>query len=734
MKRTLSDAAAVAFLTALAAFYHWPELIGESAAVFVDASRLFFPYWKWSASIWRDGVIPLWFPLHSAGHPFFADPQSVAAYPPFVLLHLILSPLANFNWQTFLHHVLALVGAYALVRRRSGGVVPALFGAVVFGFALHVVCMSWCATALFTVAWMPWAFIAFARMRDGARGGWAVLALVLALQLAAGYPVFFYLTVLALLVENAAASGKWEDLWRWLPPFTLAVALSVALNAVWLLPFLEMLQGTDLGAGKYYQPLGLRELSTILSPFALGHPLERGYTGPHYWVASYYMGIPAVAVALWGVFTGRVRRSAAWILLLYVVLSLGETLVLGGILKRILPGYGFVIRSGFLLPLVAFQTCLVCAEALDPSGREEKGFQTAGIWCGIGLIVYGIAAWLGVRDVRFFLSDAVLFLLAGCAGGWRRSLPGRPVLALLALLLSLLPAAVSLRFLLPVAYYETLPVLLTSMDRPGRMFHSPLVLKRSGVLTGKTPEDAYYRSKEWMYPDWPMTFGRSHIQGYNTLGLRPTREWLDNALRISPSFTRKVLDYLNVRYLLGKNDLPGLLPVRGAVAGVEAYENPTALPLWYSVTRAYPAGVASVDMERNAESFFDFSMGCFIEDARKAGAYVPCRVLELKRTPNSVELLVQGAPSTSRPEAGKILIVSSEAAYPGWVFKNDWGKREPLETVNHVFRGAILDPGVMHARITYEPVTFRLGLFLTLLVLGGLLVPGLSSRLLGRRP
>ncbi len=737
MKRILPDVAAAVLLVLLVLFHHGPELLGAGVTAFVDSSRFFFPVWKWAQVVWQDGLIPLWNPLFGTGQPFLADPQTTSAYPPVPLLYLILPPMRAFAWLLASHHAWTLLGFYAFARGRRFEVLPSFFGAVAFGMSLHVACMSWTPVALFAVSWIPWAFAVSGLLWQGRRGSVLLLSVVLALQLAAGYPVYSYLTMLALAAEALFRLGDRALFVSWGKGFAAAVLLSVGLNLVWALPFLEFYLGTDLRAGKYYQPLGLWDLATALSPFVNGHPLEKGYSGPHYWVATFYAGLPTLFVAAWGIATGRVRKSTAWLFLLFVVLSLGETALLGGLLKRVLPGYALVIRSGFLISLVLFFGCLSAVEALQEAGRMKRPHaHDTWIACAAFVLIYGAALILGVASEsgdpwRIALETALLGVAV--AAFWTSRGPGTRRLgmgaAILALLLSLMPGVLSLRFLLAPSYYESLPEILPRLTRAGRLLHSPVLMKNARVLSGETAEEAYYLAKQWMYPNWPMTFDRGMAVGYNTLQWGPSRNWVDAAFRISPSFSKKAADYLGVRYFFGKTTLPGLIPVPSGGPDVEVAENPGAMPRWFPVPRAYRAGEPLEDMQRNADSQFDFSKGCFIRDPRWVGTYVDCRVKELKRTPNRVELLAEGAPSASGPVPGRILLVSSETAYPGWIFENDWGRRRSLEVVNHAFRGVVLEPGEMHATLTFEPVSFRLGLFLSLAFLGFL---GVLFLVLGR--
>lgn len=71
--------------------------------------------------------------------------------------------------------------------------------------------------------------------------------------------------------------------------------------------------------------------------------------------------------------------------------------------------------------------------------------------------------------------------------------------------------------------------------------------------------------------------------------------------------------------------------------------------------------------------------------------------------------------------AGRALLASSETNYPGWKalveLNGSLGER-PLELVNHAFKGLVLNAGESKALLVYVPATFRLGLFLCLMVWG----------------
>src|ERR1017187_10842971 len=84
------------FLSGLIVLFYHQVIFGNSIFVFVDASRFFYPMWKWGAEVLKKGFIPLWNPDAQFGTPYFADPQMAYAYLPVPFLYSFLSPTNAF--------------------------------------------------------------------------------------------------------------------------------------------------------------------------------------------------------------------------------------------------------------------------------------------------------------------------------------------------------------------------------------------------------------------------------------------------------------------------------------------------------------------------------------------------------------------------------------------------------------------------------------------------------------
>jgi len=442
-----------------------------------------------------------------------------------------------------------------------------------------------------------------------------------------------------------------------------AYGLAALFNLAWALPFAEYFSLTNHGpeARNYYQALKWDDLWTFLMPFPKGNPLSPEYSGWLYWIVTYYMGWAVPVFLLFRVLRGKRDGLTVALWALSIWLSLGETAGLGGWLKSFLPGYALVIRSGFVLGLVVFFSATLAAEGLE----DLDG----------------------------------LFGRARGKAGW---------LCLLLVALTALPAAWSVRFTLPRDYYEVPPRVLASMDRSGRILHAPQVLDSSTFLQGPDVATAYRLSKERMLPNWPFVWGKSCAIAYNTLGLERFRKWRKGVLTVSPFLSRSALDYLRVRYLLGGHHFDDLLPA-GETGGIPLSVNPKVGPEWFCAPEVLAPGereAAWKEMDRRKKGF---DLLASAENLSWMGP-AALRAVETTVTPSDVTRL-EIAPGA------RALLVSSEAAAPGWKVWVDGKRREPI-VVNHAFRGLELQPEDKVVEWRYAPDSFRLGIFLSLLALG----------------
>lgn len=275
-----------------------------------DVFLFSYPCFSVNLREWATGHIPLWDPSTGCGTPQLANSVCAAAYPPFWLWNL--TGLSHWLvWMALLHSGFAFIGFYLWARTQKIFPLWAALGALSFAGSLHMVrCWGY---PVFSApqSWTPWVFWAAARwLEEGRPRRWLALALLVGLQFLAGYPFFSFYTLLFL---GLWVSTRPLSLNRKIT-LSLAIPAAAGLAAVHLLPFLDSLSYSTRGGWgspdqfPYFNKP--QEYLTLFSPTALGLPETGSYQGT---VANanfmlYFGLIPLIAwviVGAWRKFEGR---------------------------------------------------------------------------------------------------------------------------------------------------------------------------------------------------------------------------------------------------------------------------------------------------------------------------------------------------------------------------------------------------------------------------------------------
>src|SRR5262245_28731143 len=298
--------------------YPWQGRVADAGPpnpALSDVTQWFHPALVWSGSEIRQGRFPLWVPHAYTGAPFFANPQPALLFP-LTWLAWLLPPAPALTLITALKLVGAGLAMFWFLRSVLGLAVPAaLIGALGFEFSTTLV--GWVGWALgSTIMFTPLLFGAVERLRPPGRWRWIVaLALIVALDLLAGYP---QTTFLALLATGAWALARARDADHWfLMRCASGVTLGVGLAAVQLAPFLEYARECTVLAyrsqwmSSYAVPPAAA--ITLLMPYAYGSGVQ-SWGRWQFNIISTYIGLVPLLLAPLGAFVGRPRSAARFFL------------------------------------------------------------------------------------------------------------------------------------------------------------------------------------------------------------------------------------------------------------------------------------------------------------------------------------------------------------------------------------------------------------------------------------
>jgi len=548
---------------------YWPAVTMQGVFYVGDIFRLNYPARALYARALAAGRVPWWTPDAFAGYPILAEGQTGAYYPPNLLFYRWLPLPVALNYSVLLSFWIAGAGLFAYARALGLRRGPAFLGAcaLMLGgfFPAHLNHMNMVAAA----AWLPWLLWAVERATETHRWrAWALAAAFFGLQGLAGHPQVMWLSAgpaaaAALAGPLVGGRGRVRAGRRigQLAACCGALALGAALGAAQLFPTLQLTAISQRAHPLTFEfftsfsmPPG--DLLRLLRPFA-GNP----YPAVSQETVGYVGLLPALLAAL-APLVRRGRLTAFWLLFA----ALGLSLVLG----HFNPAYRllwhlpvvnkFRVPARYLLWVDLSISVLAAAGADSLLGLARPAVaRRRALAPGAALSLAALAAlWssrlpldrllAGWRWLPWLWLGSGLALLVALR--WHPS--ARPWLAaLLAVSLADLAAFVAVHnhtynAVMPLAEFQRTPeaaAFLQADAGPGlyRIYTDEQVVPDLPVM------------RESLYPNIQLLYGLESAGGYYPLVPDP-QEWLRSSL------SARLLDLLNVRYILVPQQLPAQGP------------------------------------------------------------------------------------------------------------------------------------------------------------------------------
>ncbi len=398
-KQRAPHLAAALGLGLLLAWATWPVVAGRLPEN-LDLLLQFAPNATFLQRELTAGRLPLWNPYVGAGVPFLADPGTAGWYLPSWLALLALNTADAVRLLLIAHLAWAAAGMYWCARRalRTGPAGAFVAAAVYAGGPFATGGLAGTLPAPLATAWLPWVLLAWHRCLERpetsgqgprtslATGHWplvtarrcVVVAVLLVVQLSAGWPPGSALTILAL-----AAMGLWRlsrDLrsvvgGRWSVRAALAVTrsriavllltavLTALLSALIVVPALEFIAQTHYAESRTLAEAARADYVTVLSVFGAA-----GGTGEQE-SNQFYSSVVVLGLALVGALAPRDRRVLPAGLLVGTALvwglGMGPRFPLFGLLYEWLPGFQVIHVPSRCALLVVCGLALLAGRGMD---------------------------------------------------------------------------------------------------------------------------------------------------------------------------------------------------------------------------------------------------------------------------------------------------------------------------------------------------------------------------------
>ena len=347
---------------------------------------------------WFSGHVPWWNPFEGIGSPLAGEMQAASFFPLTVLL-------AFANGQLFFHIVLELtagISTYLLLRRLvSSGWVAATGGVA---FALNGTFATIEHAPANTIAFLPMLLLGIELSREASlknrRGGWALIAVALALSIYAGFPEMSFIDgILALVwfLARARRLGRDAGL-SYLRKFAAGGFTGLLLSAPILTAFVGYLPYADIGnhnGGFGDASFPVAAVPRLIFPYVFG-PLtgfkafDPSATLSSIWVeGSLSMSIAVLAAV--GLF-GRNHRVLRICLVLWIVLAMGKTYGFGPAtdVLNLIPGIRITAFSDYATTSWELAAIVLAALGLDDlvGGRVRKRWVVVAL---VGIVAFGLA-------------------------------------------------------------------------------------------------------------------------------------------------------------------------------------------------------------------------------------------------------------------------------------------------------------------------------------------------------
>lgn len=701
MRRRLSiDGRLLLGYAALQLLFWWPILLGGRTLWFDDTNHWYFPIRELVFSALRSGRIPLWTDLIGAGYPILAEGQAGAWYPGQFLFWL-LPTIPALSWTVALHGWLGAALTHGYLRRLGARPAAAATGAIAFAFSGAFVGHLVYLPMAFSLIWLPglcWALEHGLQTRRWSGFGYAAMALAMSLTAVhAQMAAYVAMTGLAYGVIRALQL-RTPLIWTVSGLAGLCV-LAGLLAAGQLLPLAELLSQTERGAGLNRRLLleyGLTPMWVLFEfmPRFFGHPTQgnlhwAGLTVT--WELNAFFGVTAAVLALLCplLTDRREARSLAVIWWLTFILAWGRATPLFELLHSLPILQSFRIPSRWLVPGTfagaALAGLAVDAVLADPEAVRQRLRRALPVGI-IALAAVMSAAYLALSWGRSIgkvgpaeLRQAVLAAV-GCGVTWYAALVLPMVATHRPKLIWLLPAILMVE--LYAAQHDFNPVAPPTVFQPNAEPQiDPAVAEvKAGLGPGERVfVPPYTTAHPFLKPSSNVLVGIPSLDNFAPLRLaridRLLNQWkaeVQPAVESDPAppdvaERMRVLRLLRVRYLDGRYGPDG--------AG-DLYRLPGELQ--WEAWRGDPAADSPVPIDSPTPARRNVTFG------GRGGVFV------------------------------------NQVAYPGWraVMPGGWEHR--------VLAGGLfpmVDVEEYGERFTmvYDPLTLRLGLFLSLLTCAGLL-------------
>lgn len=704
-----------------------------------DVVSIIYPWRIYGMELIKQGVPPLWIPFTLGGSPLLANFQSGLLYP-LNILFMILPNIHAWSIYIIIQPVLFSVFLYLYLRSINFSKTSSIFSGIVFAFCGFN--QVWFEYGILGHAgvWLPLFLLCVEKMRSEKKLFWLIsCSFFIAFSFLAGYPqitlyslVFFILYILFRFISTKK--------FVYLLPF-FSIIVGVFLSAVQLIPGVELLtqsiRQTDPTTASFsYGIVPIKQFVVFIFPDFFGNPATGnswGWAG--YNESAVYVGIVGIIFAISTFFVKKRDFSFffKWLLLILIIITF-QSPIANFVQKINLPGLAMASRSRFLF-LIDFCLAILAGYGLDNFilKRERRTIILADISICFSIMFI----WACVLFCKKFIVFTPELMSNLTISGRNMIFPSaiflifQPIFIIFPRLHSKIHEKLSIVLILFVIIID----LFRFGFKYNPFSYKEFLYPRTGITDYLNNKNEVYRTTGLFPQSMWIPFGLYSLEGYDPLMINSYAELLskgsiiNNKTGISSRWAKtddldpQILDLLGVKYFLNyrgdattnwdpeyyrySEDKFKLIFQYGKS---QIYERINVFPRAYLVHNFIVENDKTKTIEILKDKTNDLKNTVVLEEkpTLKLDASINSELALIDWTMyNKNNFLVK----TSSGKNGILFL--SDVLYQGWKVYVD-GSPQKILRANGVFRAVEVPMGVHEIRFTYEPLSFKLGLYVSL--------------------
>jgi len=752
----------VLILAILCFMYFADTFIAGEIFSFRDLSRYYYPLRLFAVNLIESGSFPFWNPYIASGHPLFATLQSAVLYPLSIIYYLG-NFATTFNLFIVLHIFLGGLFFYLLMRELKFDQTSSLISAIVFSFSGYLIAAINLITTLAAVIWFPLVFLFYKKLIEQGKFIYLILtSIFLGFMFLGGEPTPLYATIFLLGLYTLMIRP------RALVLYVACILIFILLFSFQILPLWELI-GLSGRAGLSFEKVTFwsfhpRNVVNFFLPFFYGPPILRSHDGPspltQDWLLLSYLGVlPAILFLISIIF--RKDKTTAFFKISFIlglILIFGKFTPIYRILCSCMPGFSFLRFPVKFFFINAVSFAYLCGAGFNEywrmvKERNEKFLKFMSALFAVSFVmailfllldiykedilslgvtyakhlesVYGgnplafyitiVTNFFNFRRMLVFFILGVFLMFIGARKGLKQAVFSSLILVLIFVDYYGLKN-IKVNTLVPkeIVHSVTSNLKVLKEDRElFRVYATREQNKANEVMRGRSYEEALPKSIDSLCANRTMVQGIYTVRGYLSIH-NANHDKIIMMLDMAPlPSTTNVLNMLNVKYIVSPESIDDPTCKLVNKGHSYLYRNKNVLPRAYLVPRyvilktedeiAYKMRSKAwrPDEEVILEEIPVLSRQSSVVSRQKEQADI------IKYEPNEVVI------EASVKKKAKFLVLADNY-YPGWEVEVD-GEKDKIYKANFILRGVYLAPGKHTVRFYYNPISFKIGVSISLI-------------------